>query len=161
MMAKTRDDFLSLDYPYELVRDSEVGMFVASHPDLPGCLAQGDSAAEAIANLDDARKDWITFRLETGLPVPEPPSEEFSGKLLLRISPGLHSAVSAAARRNSLSVNQFISNVLSEYIGGAKVAEQVADLLSRLETAALRQPRTQVSSAFHKSTPKGRKEKTA
>jgi len=75
-MAKTRNDFLSLDYPRELVRDSEAKMFVASHPDLPGCLAQGSSAVEAIANLDDARNDWITFRLEEGLPVPEPPSTD-------------------------------------------------------------------------------------
>lgn len=143
-MAKTRDEVLSLDYPYELVRDSEAGMFVASHPDLPGCLAQGAGADEAIANLDDARRDWITFRLEAGLPVPEPPNEEYSGKLLLRISPSLHSAVSAAARRNNSSVNQFIGNALSEYIGGARVAQQVADLLSRLEgqtAAAIHQSR--------------------
>ncbi|HKI03229.1 MAG TPA: toxin-antitoxin system HicB family antitoxin [Thermoanaerobaculia bacterium] len=156
-MAKTRDDFLSLDYPCELIRDSEAGMFVASHPDLPGCLAQGASADEAIANLDDARNDWITFRLEAGLPVPEPLGQEYSGKLLLRISPSLHSAVSVAARRNNLSVNQFISNVLSEYIGGARITEQVADLLARLEaqTAMAVRP-SRVSSALP-----GRKKRTA
>lgn len=65
------DFYLSLSYPYELVRDED-GSFVASHPGLLGCLAQGESADEAIGALDLARRVWIEVRFEEGLPIPEP-----------------------------------------------------------------------------------------
>lgn len=67
---KSLDYYLSLAYPYELVRDEE-GVFVASHPDLIGCLAQGESTGEAIGALDLARRVWIEVRFEEGLPIPE------------------------------------------------------------------------------------------
>jgi antitoxin HicB len=131
-MAETLEHYLALSYPYELVRDEE-GAFVASHSDLQGCLAQGETADEAVVNLDEARQDWISHRFESGLPIPEPVDEEYSGKFLLRMSPALHSALAREARRQQLSLNQFISNVLSEYLGGSRVAGVVAELLDRLE----------------------------
>lgn len=134
-MSKTLQHFLSLCYSYELERDEE-GLFVASHPDLPGCLAQGETANEAVANLDEARQAWISHRFETGLPIPEPVDEEYSGKFLLRMSPALHSALAREARRQQLSLNQFISNVLSEHVGGARVAGIVTELLDRLGAQA-------------------------
>lgn len=139
-MAETLEHYLSLDYPYELVRDEE-GVFVASHPDLPGCLAQGETANEAVANLDEARQAWIGYRFESGLPIPEPVDEEYSGKFLLRMSPALHSALAREARRQQLSLNQLISNVLSEHLGGSRVAGAVTELLDRLDAQTIRPAR--------------------
>ena len=131
-MAETLEHYLSLGYPYELVRDEE-GVFVASHQDLPGCLAQGETANEAVANLDEARQAWIGHRFEMGLPIPQPVDEEYSGKFLLRMSPALHSALVREAKRQQLSLNQLISNVLSEHLGGSRVAGMVTELLDRLD----------------------------
>ncbi|HYU33268.1 MAG TPA: type II toxin-antitoxin system HicB family antitoxin [Thermoanaerobaculia bacterium] len=139
-MTETLEHYLSLGYPYELVRD-EGGVFVASHPDLPGCLAQGETANEAVANLDEARQAWIGHRFESGLPIPEPVDDEYSGKFLLRMSPSLHSALAREASRQQLSLNQFISNVLAEYLGGSRVAGVVTELLDRLEAQTLRPAR--------------------
>jgi antitoxin HicB len=76
--TKTLDHYLSLSYPYELLRDED-GTFVASHPDLIGCLAQGDTVDEAVRALDLARKAWLDVRFEEGLPIPEPTdAEEYS-----------------------------------------------------------------------------------
>jgi len=76
--TKSLDDYLSFSYPYELFPEEE-GMFFAEHPDLPGCLAQGDTADEAVAHLDEARKAWIGFRFEMGLPIPECRLRRLSG----------------------------------------------------------------------------------
>ncbi len=57
-------------YRIELTADAD-GYF-ACHPDLEGCMSQGDTAEEALTNLDSARAAWIETRLEDGLPVPEP-----------------------------------------------------------------------------------------
>lgn len=139
-LAETLEHYLSLSYPYELVRDEE-GVFVASHPDLLGCLAQGETANEAVANLDEARQAWISHRFEMGLPIPEPVDEDYSGKFLLRMSPALHSALAREARRQQLSLNQLISNVLSEYLGGSRVAGIVTELLDRLDSQNARPAR--------------------
>lgn len=138
---ETLEHYLTLSYPCELVRDEE-GFFVASHPDLPGCLAQGESANEAVANLDEARHTWISYRFENGLPIPEPVDEEYSGKFLLRMSPSLHSSLAREAKRQKLSLNQLISNVLSEYLGSSRVASAVTELLDRLEAQTVRPARS-------------------
>lgn len=46
--------------------------YVAQHPELPGCMAQGDTPEEALASLHDARADYLYFLKEDGLPAPLP-----------------------------------------------------------------------------------------
>ena len=40
-------------------------------PDLPGCVTEGDSLAEAIEMAVDAASGWVLDELEDGNPVPE------------------------------------------------------------------------------------------
>lgn len=47
-------------------------VYLARNPDLDGCIAQGETGAEASANLDAFRIDYIEALLESGHPVPEP-----------------------------------------------------------------------------------------
>jgi antitoxin HicB len=131
---KTLDYYLSLSYSYELVGDED-GSFVASHPDLIGCMAQGETADKAIRALDLARRAWLEVRFEDGLPIPEPLDEgDFSGKILLRIPPSLHAALARLAQQQDASLNQLINNFLSEAIGAARSeSEIVAKVLRSIE----------------------------
>lgn len=47
-------------------------IYVAIHPELEGCTSQGDTPQEALANLEDAREEYIKSLIEDGLPVPLP-----------------------------------------------------------------------------------------
>jgi predicted RNase H-like HicB family nuclease len=47
-------------------------IFMASNPELDGCKSQGKSIEQAIANLNEARVDYIYSLLEDGLSVPDP-----------------------------------------------------------------------------------------
>lgn len=47
-------------------------MFVAEAPELPGCMAHGDTAAEALEQIDAAIELWIETAREFGDSVPEP-----------------------------------------------------------------------------------------
>lgn len=47
-------------------------ILIAIVPDLPGCSAHGNTAAEAKARLRDVMVDFIYFMLEDGLEVPVP-----------------------------------------------------------------------------------------
>jgi len=40
--------------------------------ELPGCITAGESAAEALANLDEAMAAWIEAALKNEIRVPEP-----------------------------------------------------------------------------------------
>jgi predicted RNase H-like HicB family nuclease len=46
-----------------LLQHSEEG-FNVSVPGLPGCLSQGDTEAEALANIEDAIREYLTVAAE-------------------------------------------------------------------------------------------------
>lgn len=59
-------------YAMYITWDNSDGIFVVEVPELPGCIAHGDTRAEAINNAEDAISAWIEVAKETGRPVPEP-----------------------------------------------------------------------------------------
>jgi predicted RNase H-like HicB family nuclease len=71
-MTKDLSYYLSLNYPIELQQNPEHGGFFVFHPDLEGCMAEGGTEEEAIANLADSRELWLEAMLAIGAPVPEP-----------------------------------------------------------------------------------------
>lgn len=64
---KTLNDYMAMAYRMEIVEDKEEGGFVASYPDLPGCITCGETIEGAIANLLDAKKAWLEAALEYGV----------------------------------------------------------------------------------------------
>ncbi len=63
--------------PYKIilapdVRSDGTQCFVARHPELPGCMSDGDTREEAIKNLRDARELYIQSLIEDGMEVPPP-----------------------------------------------------------------------------------------
>ena len=51
---------------------AEDGVFIAEAPELPGCMAHGDTQQEALVEIHQAINLWIETALEFGDPVPEP-----------------------------------------------------------------------------------------
>jgi predicted RNase H-like HicB family nuclease len=54
-----------------IVYSGEDGYFVAECPSLPGCISQGKTREEAIANIKEAIAGYISALKDDGLPVPE------------------------------------------------------------------------------------------
>jgi predicted RNase H-like HicB family nuclease len=61
-----------------LIYPGEDGYWVAECPSLPGCVSQGKTKDEAVANIKDAVAGYVEALQEDDLPVPE----EDSSKLL-------------------------------------------------------------------------------
>ncbi len=57
---------------YAIVIEKAKGNYSAYVPDLPGCVATGQTGDEAEKNLHEAILFHIEGLLEDGLPVPEP-----------------------------------------------------------------------------------------
>jgi predicted RNase H-like HicB family nuclease len=48
------------------------GCFIAEVPELPGCMADGASYEEAVANAQAVIQEWIDTARSLGRPIPEP-----------------------------------------------------------------------------------------
>ncbi len=59
---------------YELIiywsKDDE--SFVVEVPELPGCMADGQTYAEAVANAEEVIDEWIETARKLRRPIPEP-----------------------------------------------------------------------------------------
>jgi antitoxin HicB len=119
------DRYVDLPYHITLAQDGEEsgGKWVAAAEELAGCTARGDSPEEAIARLKDAMAIWITSALHEGRDIPEPKSAtSHSGRLLLRMPRTLHAALTRAAERENVSLNQFITDALASAVGWRREA---------------------------------------
>ena len=59
---------------YEIIIywSAEDDTFVAEVPELPGCMADGSSYQEALANAETIIQEWIDTAKEIGRAIPEP-----------------------------------------------------------------------------------------
>lgn len=53
-----------------VIHRAEEGGFWAECPSLPGCVSQGDTWDETVANIKEAIELWIDVALEDGDPIP-------------------------------------------------------------------------------------------
>jgi predicted RNase H-like HicB family nuclease len=63
-----------LEYPVVIkpLPAEEGGGFLATVPDLPGCMSDGPTPEEAVANIQDAINGWIEAARDLGHAVPSP-----------------------------------------------------------------------------------------
>lgn len=59
---------------YEIIIywSSEDDAFIADVPELPGCMADGATYQEALANVEVIIQEWIETATEIGRVIPEP-----------------------------------------------------------------------------------------
>src|SRR5271165_729909 len=118
-LTKKRDYYRTLPYGIVLRRD-EQGDWVARVSELPGCTAHGSTQAEALKNVEEVMAAWIEDALVSGAVVPEPRNDERlpSGKWLQRVPRSLHKKLVEMAEREDVSLNQLVTSLLSEAVGG-------------------------------------------
>src|SRR4030066_669761 len=77
---------------------SEGGGWLVEFPDLPGCIADGDTIEETVKNADDALRSWLGTAKEFKDPVPAP-SAGMSGKWVQRVPKSLHAKLDRESTR--------------------------------------------------------------
>lgn len=114
------EHFLSVPYAVRVYREPDGSGFTAEIPDLPGCITCADTLDEVWALIDDAKRGWLELALADGDPIPEPApplEEQPSGKFTVRVPRSLHRKLSEEARREGVSLNQFVTVALAETVG--------------------------------------------
>lgn len=138
---KNLEYFMRLPYRIEIepIPKNKGGGYAASIPRLGKHAVRGDGETieEALCDLEAMKEERLACYLEEGLTIPEPESEEddYSGKFVLRIPKSLHRELAVRARDNNVSLNQFVTSVISrglamESSGGAEALNQEMRRLS-------------------------------
>lgn len=60
-----------------VIYPGEDGYWIAECPSLPGCVSQGKTKDEAVANIREAIRGYVAALEQDGLPVPEERFETF------------------------------------------------------------------------------------
>lgn len=107
--------------PYHIIieiwDDGDSPYWVARVAELPHCLIHGDTPGEAIAEIEEVKRDWIKSNLKRGLKIPEPIKHKHSGQISLRITPSLHKVLTDRAAIEGVSLNQYMTAALAQSVG--------------------------------------------
>jgi predicted RNase H-like HicB family nuclease len=63
---------MSAKYEIVIYWSREDNAYLAEVPELPGCMADGESYQQALANAETVIREWVETARELGRPVPEP-----------------------------------------------------------------------------------------
>jgi RNA polymerase sigma-B factor len=120
-----------LDLPYTVAvksdRDGDDAEWTAVVEELPGCAARGSTPDEAVDRLRPAMRTWLAAALDEGREIPAPGGQPVkqrspsghSGRFLVRMPGALHEQLVNAAKREQLSLNRFVTNVLANSVSPA------------------------------------------
>lgn len=113
-------EYLRLPYMRSVIPQDD-GSFHAEIVELPGCIAIGETPAEAYRRLEEVAESWLEAAISAGQAIPEAMEQsDFSGKTMVRMPRSLHRKVALVAQRESVSLNQFIVSCIAEGIGAAR-----------------------------------------
>jgi len=132
--VKPIEFYLGLNYPITIYRDEEGG-YVAEIEDLPGCITEGETLEEVTQRIEVARKGWIQAAHEDDVEIPLPRTdEEYCCKFMVRIPKYLHRRSAEKARREGVSLNQYVESILSAGIATQNVIDEIKTELNKIST---------------------------
>ena len=111
---------LKSEYPFSirLLSEEDGGGYLIEFPDLPGCMSDGETIEETVANGRDAVECWIAAAKEAGKAVPAPNhTKRLSGRWVQRVPKSLHAKLAESAQREGVSLNSLVIAMLSEAVG--------------------------------------------
>jgi len=107
-----------LERPYRLeIRGTPEEGYLATAPEMPGCMTAGETPEEALRMLRDAMEAWLEAAIVAGDPIPEPDEDRYSGRMLLRMPKSLHARLAEHAKREHVSINQLAVTLLAGDLG--------------------------------------------
>lgn len=117
--------------------------YIATVPELPDLSAFGTTEEEAVKELLIVKKAYLEVLKEDGEAIPEPDFlVPFSGQTRLRLPKSLHQSLASEAKREGVSLNTYIVQLLSERHADKRVEERLVSIENMLYTQRLEQAPT-------------------
>jgi antitoxin HicB len=96
-------------------REEEGGGWLITFPDMPGCMADGETIEEAVRNGEEVVRSWLKTAEEFGDTLPHPSKPiNAGGKFNLRVPKSLHARLVRRAKEENVSMNMPAVTLLSE-----------------------------------------------
>lgn len=102
---------------YQMQVDEHL-FWIAKSTALKGCVGQGETAQEAISELEANENEWLLTAEECNISIPTPSIQKenaYSGKVSLRFSAFTHEEASENAKTLGISLNQYINDAIVYY----------------------------------------------
>jgi antitoxin HicB len=93
----------------------EGGGFLAEYPEIPGCMSDGETIEEAIANGREALRDSLDVFKESGRRIPKPGVEPAQWRQ--RLPRTLYLKLTERAKNEGVSINSLVTAMIAEAIG--------------------------------------------
>jgi predicted RNase H-like HicB family nuclease len=123
-------EYLKKPYSRILTPDPETGRYAAQILEFPGCFSEGLTPQKAYKNLEQAAYNWLESAINQGMEIPAPFSAEgYSGKIALRLPKSLHRQAIYIAKREGVSLNQFLVSSIAASVGAENLYQQITDRL--------------------------------
>jgi antitoxin HicB len=98
--------------------------YLVTFPDLPGCMADGETEAEAVQNGRKAFIAVVSALADMGRDIPAPSfSPEYaaapgaSGKFVARVPKSIHAKLTTRAKAEGVSLNTLVLTLIAEGLG--------------------------------------------
>lgn len=101
------------------------GGYMITFPDLPGCMSDGETQEEALANGRDAFDGWMAAQVDMGRQMPAPTHYDEEGKpvkFVQRLPRSLHVSLQARAKAEGVSINTLVLALIAEGLGRREAA---------------------------------------
>jgi predicted HicB family RNase H-like nuclease len=132
-IAREVERHMRMPYCWTVIPQEEGG-YTAGILEFQGCVAEGESSAEALKHLNSAARAWLRACLETGERIPPPLTNyEASGRFALRLPRSVHARAVKAAALDGVSLNQFVTAAVSERLTSSNLAREVGTLRADLD----------------------------
>ncbi len=96
----------------------EGGGYLVEYPDIPGCMSDGETVEEAIANGREALRDCLEVFRESGRKLPKPSIE--AAQWRQRLPRTLYSKLTQHAQNEGVSINSLVTSIIAEAIGSKR-----------------------------------------
>jgi antitoxin HicB len=119
--VRTKPSLDAYQFTVRPLSKEEGGGYLVEYPDIPGCMSDGETVEEAIANGREALRDCIAVFRKSGRNVPKPGIE--AAQWRQRLPRTLYLKLTKQAESEGVSINSLVTAIIAEAIG-SKLAEK-------------------------------------
>jgi antitoxin HicB len=120
-MRTTNRNLFQYQFTVRPLSKEEGGGYLAEYPDIPGCMSDGATIEEAIANGREALRDCLEVFRESGRTIPKPTVE--AAQWRQRLPRTLYSKLTHQAENEGVSINSLVTAIIAEAIGSRQARE--------------------------------------
>jgi antitoxin HicB len=96
----------------------EGGGYLVEYPEIPGCMSDGETIEEAIANGSEALRDCLEAFKESGRQAPKPGIE--AAQWRQRLPRTLYLKLTEQAKSEGVSINSLVTAIIAEAVGARR-----------------------------------------